>query len=250
MSRVSRSTGVGAAERIHGIGDPRLVGEDLLGAQRDAHGRLGGQRERLVHRVGVERLAAAEDRGERLDGDAHDVVLRLLGGQRAPRRLGMEAQHPRARVPGLEALAHDARPQPAGRPELGDLLEEVVVGVEEERQLRREVVDLLPRIPSGGDVRDAVGQGERDLLHRRAARLADVIAGDRDRVPARHALPAEGERVGDQPHGRRRREDVGAAGDVFLQDVVLHGAARASRTARPGARPPRCTGRAGWRRWH
>ena len=159
---------VGASERVHGIGDPRLVGEHLLGAKRDAHGRFAGQRERLVHRVGVERLAAAEDRGEGLDGDADDVVLRLLGGERAPRGLGMEAKHLGARVPGLEALAHDARPHPAGRPELGHLLEEIVVGVEEERELRREVIDILPRIPSGGDVRDAVGQGERDLLGRRA----------------------------------------------------------------------------------
>ena len=75
-----------------------------------------------------------------------------------------------------------------------------------------------------------------------APRLADVIAGDRDRVPARNALAAAGEHVGDQPHGRRRRKDVGAARDVFLQDVVLHGPGELRRTARPAAPPPRCTG--------
>ena len=38
-------------------------------------------------------------------------------------------------------------------------------------------------------------------------------------------LGAVGEGVDDQPHGRTRRVDVGAAGDVLLQDVVLDGAA-------------------------
>ena len=59
-----------------------------------------GSDQGLVHRVGVQRLAAAQDGGERLHGDAHDVVLRLLGGQRAARGLGVEAQHQRARVAG------------------------------------------------------------------------------------------------------------------------------------------------------
>ena len=35
---------------------------------------------------------------------------------------------------------------PPGRPQLGDLLEEVVVDVEEERQARREVVDVEPAL--------------------------------------------------------------------------------------------------------
>ena len=45
-----------------------------------------------------------------------------------------------------EALAHDARPQPARRAELGDLFQEVVVRVEEEGQLRRELVHLQPGV--------------------------------------------------------------------------------------------------------
>ena len=100
------------------------------------------------------------------------------------------------------------------------------MSVEEERQLRREVIDVLARIAGGTDVGDAVGQGERDLLGRRASGFADVIAGDRNGVPARRPLPAKGEGVGDEPHGRRRRVDVGAAGDVLLQDVVLYRAGK------------------------
>ena len=71
---------------------------------------LGGQRERLVQGVGVQRLGAAQHRRERLDRRAHDVVDRLLGGQRAAGGLGVEAQHPGARVPGAVALAHHLGP--------------------------------------------------------------------------------------------------------------------------------------------
>ena len=58
-----------------------------------------------------------------------------------------------------------------------------------------------------GDRRLAVGdpvrERERELLHRRRAGLADVVAGDRDRVPAREPLRAVGEEVGGQPHRGR-----------------------------------------------
>ena len=62
---------------------------------------------------------------------------------------------------------------------------------------------------------------ERHFLDRGRARLADVIAADRDRVPVRELALAEGEDVGDDPERRARRIDVGAARDVFLEDVVL-----------------------------
>ena len=59
---------------------------------------LGGQRQRFVHAVGVQRLRAAQHGGQRLEGHAHDVVLRLLGGERDAGRLGVEAHQPGARV--------------------------------------------------------------------------------------------------------------------------------------------------------
>ena len=57
-----------------------------------------GQRERLVVAVGVQRLRAAADGGEALQRDAHDVVERLLRGQRDAAGLGVEAQHLRLRA--------------------------------------------------------------------------------------------------------------------------------------------------------
>ena len=96
---------VGAGERVDGVGGAGLVGEDLLGAQRDARGALGRQRERLVEAVRVQRLGAAADGGEALQRDAHDVVLGLLRRQRHAAGLRVEAHRLRLRVLGPEALA-------------------------------------------------------------------------------------------------------------------------------------------------
>ena len=87
-----------------------------------------------------------------------------------------------------EALAHERRPHAARGAQLGDLLEEVVVQVEEERQPRREVVDVEAALDRRLHVADAVGERERELLHRRRAGFADVVAADRHRVPARRVL--------------------------------------------------------------
>ena len=95
---------------------------------------------------------------ERLDRDAHDVVLGLLRGQRRAAGLRVEAQGERLRVRRAEALAHHARPEAARRPELRDLLEEVVVRVEEEREPRAEVVRREPRLDRRRAVGDAVAR--------------------------------------------------------------------------------------------
>ena len=84
---------VRARERVHHPGDPGLLAQDELGVAGNARRRLGGQRERLVERVGVQRLRAAKGGGEGLDRGAHDVVVRVLAGKAHPRRLAMGAQH-------------------------------------------------------------------------------------------------------------------------------------------------------------
>ena len=133
---------VGAAERIDDAGDAALVRDDLLRPQRQRRRRLGRQRQRLVERVGVQRVGAAEHRRQRLQRGADDVVVRLLRRQRDAGGLGVEAQLPGALVSRLEAVAHHFRPELAGGAELGDLLEEIAVRVEEERDARREIVDI------------------------------------------------------------------------------------------------------------
>ena len=154
------------------------------------------------------------------------LFSRLLGGQRDAAGLGVEADRLRLRVLGAEALAHDPRPHPPGGAELGHLLEDVVVAVEEEGQPRAELVDLQAGVDRGLHVGDRVGEREADLLDRRAALLAHVVAGDRDRVPLRDPLLAVGEQVGGQAHRRLGRVDEVPARDVLLEDVVLGRAAQ------------------------
>ena len=93
---------VAAAERVDDVGDARLLGEDQLRVARDARRELARERDRLVERVGVQALRAAEHRGERLDRGAHDVVVRVLLGERHARRLAVRAQHQRRRLLRVE----------------------------------------------------------------------------------------------------------------------------------------------------
>ncbi len=207
-----------------------------------------GQGERLVVAVGVQRLGPAEHAGERLDRRPDDVDQRLLGGQADAGRLGVGAHQHRLRVLGAERVAELARPDPARRPVLGDLLEEVDVGVEEEREARGEVVDVEAALDRPLDVGEPVLEGERELLLGRRSGLADVVAADRDRMPARHLPRAPLDHVGDEPHRRLDREAPLLLGDVLLEDVGLDRAAELLRRARPSPRRRRRRRRAGSRR--
>ncbi len=108
----------------------------------------------------MERLRAAEHRRERLERHAGDVVERLLRGQRRAGGLGVEAQHLRLGRGRAEAVAHDLGPHLARGPELGDLLEEVVVRVEEEAQALPERIHVQPGVKRCLHVGDAVGERE------------------------------------------------------------------------------------------
>src|SRR6266540_1303976 len=213
------------AERVDRVRDAALVRQDLLRPEGDPRGFLVRHLVRLVVRVRVQRLRAAENRGEGLHRRAHDVDLRLLGRQAHAGRLRVEPQEPRARILRAEGVAHLPRPDPPGGPVLRELLEEVVVRVEEERQAGREVVDRQATVDPPPHVLDAVREGEGELLRRGGARLADVVPADRDRVPLRHLRGTELERVDDEPHRGLGREDPLLLRLVLLQDVVLDRAA-------------------------
>ncbi|MFK4537495.1 hypothetical protein ABIA00_005678 [Bradyrhizobium ottawaense] len=108
--------------------------------------------------------------------------------------------------------------------QLGDFHEEVHADRPEERQPRREAVDIQARGKAGAQIFDAVGEriGELEVLRR--AGLLHVIAGDRDRIVFRHLLRGVGEDVRDDPHRGRGRVDVGVAHHELFQNVVLNGA--------------------------
>ena len=135
----------------------------------------------------------------------------------------MGAQHRRRRVGGLE-LRHQFGPEDARRPQLRHLHEEVHADAEEERQARRELVDLDAGGQRRPHVLHAIRQGEGHFLDQVGARLLHVVAGYGDGVESRHVLGGMADDVGDDAHALLGRIDVGVAHHEFLQNVVLNGA--------------------------
>ncbi len=213
------------AQRIDRAVHARLVGQDLLGAQRHADGGFRRQAERLVHRVGVQTLASAQHAGHGLVGHADDVVQRLLLGQRTAGRLHVRPHEQRAVILRAVALAHRRRPDAAGGTELADLLEELVVGVEEERQPRGEGVHVEAACDARLHVLHAVTQREGQLLRGRRTGLADVVAADGHAVPLGQMLRGVLDGVHHQLHRRLGRVDELVLGVELLEDVVLQRAA-------------------------
>ena len=128
------------------------------------------------------------------------------------------------------------RVESAGRAVFGDLFEKTAVGVEKERKAGSKVIDSETRRERGFYVSGRVGESKRHFLHRGRAGFADVVTADRDRVPLRHLATRPGKQIGHNPHGGARRVDIGTAGNVLLEDVVLD---RTGKRSRIGALPPR-----------
>ena len=217
---------VGAAQRVNGVSQAGFVSNDLLRAQSDGNGFSRRQSQCFVFGVRVQGLGATHNSGSGLQSNTDDVVVRLLSGQHGTSGLGMEAQHHGFRFLCMEAFLHDFRPYAAGSTELGNFFQYVVVGIPEEGQTASESVDVHAGFQGSFYISDAVGDGEGDFLSSGGACFTDMVAGNGDGVPFRNVLGAIFKDVGDQTHGRFRREDVGAAGSVFLQDIVLNGAAQ------------------------
>jgi hypothetical protein len=94
----------------------------------------------------------------------------------------------------------------AQRPDLADLLEEVVGLGDLEAETGQRLVGGEAGLAAGPHQLDAVGQHQRDLLHRGAARLLDAVAEEVGGVPARHALGAELDQLDRQLEPALRRE--------------------------------------------
>ena len=178
-----------AAPRIDDPGRARLLLQKQLRIAGDAGGEVGGQGERLVERVGMQRLGLPLRRRHRLDRGPRDVVEDVLRRERPARGLAMRAERQRTLVLRREALLHQLRPQEACRAQLGDLHEEVHADAEEERDARREGVDREAGVDGGADIFEAVGERVGELEIGRRPGFLHVIAGDRDRIELRH-VPA------------------------------------------------------------
>ena len=206
--------------RIDRAADAGLLLEVKLGVARDAGREIGGQRHRLVERVGVKRLCLAAGGGQRLEAGAGDVVEGILRGEAPAGGLRVRAERERLGVLRTEPGDH-LRPEHAGGAQLGDLHEEVLADAPEEAQARGERIDVDAGLHAGAQIFEAVGQRVGQLQVGRGARLLHVVAGNRDAVELGHALRAVGEDVGDDAHRGPGRVDVGVAHHELLEDVVL-----------------------------
>src|SRR5581483_7878763 len=132
------------------------------------------------------RLRAAQDCCEGLNGGACDIIFRMLCCERYSGCLGMTAQHPGARIFCTVAFAHQACPQAATRPKLGDLLKEVVVHIEEEGEAWRELVDLESTLEGSFHIGQSIGQCKSKLLNGGGSCFTDMVTTNADGVPAGH----------------------------------------------------------------
>ena len=96
--------------------------KEKLRVARDAGREFGRKRDRLVERVGVERLRVAENGGHRLDAGAGDVVERILLSEAPAGGLRVRAQRHRLGVFRIE-LPYNLRPEHARGAHLGDFHE-------------------------------------------------------------------------------------------------------------------------------
>ena len=145
-----------SGKRIDCLRRSGFICDDLLRAQRDACRLLGRQRKRLIIRICMQRLRTAENRCHSLNRRTHNVVFRLLRCKRGAGGLGVEAQHPRARVLRLELLSHNSRPHAPRSPEFGDFFQKIIMSVEKEGNPGSEVVDIEPCLDRSLHVSNAV----------------------------------------------------------------------------------------------
>ena len=122
---------------------------------------------------------------------------------------------------GWKVFFHQLRPQQAGGPQLGGFHEEVHADGEEEGQARREFVDVHACGQRCTHILDAVGDGVAEFLYAGRAGFLHVIAGNRNRVKARHVLRGIADDVGHDAHRRFGRIYISVPHHEFFQDVVL-----------------------------
>src|SRR5262249_17842362 len=94
-------------------------------------------------------LRPAEYRRQCLNGHADDIVVRMLGSQRRSSRLRVKSKHARPGTLGMKALSHRFRPDSSCRAKFRNLLEEIVVRIEKERNARGKRINFQSAVQGG-----------------------------------------------------------------------------------------------------
>ena len=172
----------------------------------------------------MQRLRMALGRGHGLDAGADDVVVDILRRKAPAAGLAVGAQRQGLRILGRELVLHELRPENAAGPHLGDLHVVVHADGPEEGQARGKRVHVEAGSDGRAHVFDAVGERVAEFQVRRRAGFLHVIAGDRDRVEARHFFRRVADDVRDGAHRGFGRIDIGVPHHELFEDVVLDGA--------------------------
>jgi hypothetical protein len=173
----------------------------------------------------VQGLRSPKDGSKSLDRNAHDIVVRLLRGKRAAGSLRVETENSRSRVRTPEPLRHHLVPDLTRGTVLCDLFEEIVVSVKKEREPRSESIDMQPRPAGPFHILNTIVERECQFLQGCRAGFANVVTTDGNRIPLRNVFRSELQSIHNKLHRRPGRKDEGLFCDVFLEDIVLNGAA-------------------------
>ena len=221
---------MGAVEEVGVLEQVGLVGEDLLDAERPLLIPGMGKAEGLVpgwQLDGPGSGASRQRHPERFEDDAGHVVFRLLLREAEGVDLHAVAETTQPRVgdaPSFRAIrshmAVKARILQVSSTKRMPALQKKDAPDDRRQFFRRQ----LTGVPDGVDHADGRRQGECQFLHRCGSRLLQVVTAHVDGVPPGGMPDGPGHRVDDETPARGGRENVGASGEVLLDDVVLGGA--------------------------
>ena len=218
-----------AVEYVTELQQIGLEGDDLLESQRP----LLVPRARQAHRLvpgrqlhGARARVLRQHDGQHFQQNAVDVVFRLLFGEAQRIDLHAVAETPQFRILDAVPFAAQLVPQFREGPHLAHFGDEADARIDEKAHppddLRKRLrIEFVAR-PHLVEHRTGGRQGERQFLHRRRTGLLQMVRADVVGIPFRDFADGEGDNVAGQFQRRLGRKDIGAAGEVFLDDVVLH----------------------------
>ena len=137
-------------------------------------------------------LRPAHDRSQRFGGGPYNIIVGLLGGQRATCRLGVETHPPGAWILSFEPVSYNRSPHPSGCPELGNLFEKIEMRIEEEGKTRGKGINI--QLLSFNDVLDIcypVSQSKSQFLDSGGASLPNVVTANAYGIPHGNMFGAE-----------------------------------------------------------
>ena len=138
--------------------------------------------------------------------------------------MNVYAQHLCLGNGGSVTLFHYACPQAAGSTEFGYFREEIQACGKNPADTGSKIINLLACFDCSINIGHGISEGKSDFLYLGSTCFANVISANADSIPFGDILRAISKCICNQTHGRTWREDIGSAGDIFLENIVLNSA--------------------------